>query len=85
MVFCSPLLFYFSYLFFYSVINNEVARINNKLGGGLAIIMIVGAVINLFLSPYIYYSLTSQGYNVCPKTSWMSPNKYVKNIALCKE
>ncbi|PWD61999.1 DUF1240 domain-containing protein [Pectobacterium parmentieri] len=85
MVFCSPLLFYFSYLFLYSVVNNEVVRINNKLGGGLVIIMIIGGVISLFSSLYISYSLNELGYEVCPKTSWMSPNKYVKNIVICKE
>ncbi|AYH08181.1 DUF1240 domain-containing protein [Pectobacterium parmentieri] len=85
MVFGSPLLFYFSYLFFYSAINNEVAKINNKLGGGLFIIMIAGAIISLFSSFYISYNFRSYGYELCPKNSWMAPNKYVKKITLCDE
>ncbi|MEH0831982.1 DUF1240 domain-containing protein [Pectobacterium cacticida] len=85
MFFCSPLLFYFSYLFFYSSIKNEMAKINNKLGAILAIIMIIGAIISLFSSSYISYNFRDYGYEICPKISWMDPNKYVKDIVLCDE
>ncbi|PXB03578.1 DUF1240 domain-containing protein [Pectobacterium carotovorum] len=85
MVFGSPLLFYFSYLAFYSVIKNEVPRMNNKLANVLVIIFISGAVISFVSSVYITYTFNVQGYEICPKNSWMDPNKYVKNIALCDE
>ncbi|WP_121576222.1 DUF1240 domain-containing protein [Brenneria alni] len=82
-IFSVPLLFYFSYLAFFSVIKNEPAKMNNKLANSLAMIAIFGAVVSFFSSIYISYNLSERGYNVCPKISWMDPNKYVKDIALC--
>lgn len=83
LVFAVPLLFYFSYLAFYSAMKNELPRMNNKLADRLAVIAIIGAVLSLFLSIYISHSLSHQGYETCPKNSWMAPNKYVKDVALC--
>lgn len=48
MVFGSPLLFYFSYLAFYSAIKNEVPNMNNKLANSLAVVVIFGAVVSFF-------------------------------------
>ncbi|MBA0205593.1 DUF1240 domain-containing protein [Pectobacterium aroidearum] len=84
LVFAVPLLFYFSYLAFYSAMKNEMARMNNKLANALAVIAIFGAVVSLFSSMYISYSLSDKGYLVCQKTSWMNPNKYVKDSSLCR-
>ncbi|WP_349965411.1 DUF1240 domain-containing protein [Pectobacterium polaris] len=64
---------------------NEHVKINNKLGEWLVKFLIVGAIFSLFSSVYISYNLSHQDYKVCPKSSWMDPNKYVKNIALCDE
>lgn len=83
LVFSAPLLFYFSYLAYCSAIKNELPRMNNKLADRLAVIAILGAVVSLFLSIYMSHSLSHQGYEICPKNSWMAPNKYVKNLALC--
>ncbi|MBA0161517.1 MULTISPECIES: DUF1240 domain-containing protein [Pectobacterium] len=85
LVFAAPLLFYFSYLAFYSAIKNEMARMNNRLASVLAVIAILGAVVGLFSSIYISYNLSDQDYKICPKNSWMDPNKYVKDISLCKD
>ncbi|MBA0205594.1 DUF1240 domain-containing protein [Pectobacterium aroidearum] len=85
MVFGSPLLFYFSYLAFYSTIKNEVPKMNNKLANSLAIIAIFGAVVSFFSSIYISYDLNDKDYKICPKNSWIAPNKYVKDISLCDE
>lgn len=84
-IFGVPLSFYFSYVFFFSAIKNEHVKINNKLGEWLVKFLIFGAIFSLFSSAYISYSLSHQDYKVCPKISWMDPNKYVKDIALCKE
>nr|WP_216660541.1 MULTISPECIES: DUF1240 domain-containing protein [unclassified Brenneria] len=84
-IFAAPLLFYFSYLAFFSVIKNEPAKMNNKLANALAMIAIFGAMVSLLSSIYISYELSNQGYKTCSKISWMDPNKYVKNIALCKD
>lgn len=83
LVFAAPLLFYFSYLAFCSAMKNELPRMNNKLADRLAVIAIIGAVVSLFLSIYMSHNLSHQGYETCPKKSWMNPSKYVKNIALC--
>ena len=85
MIFGSPLLFYFSYLAFYSAIKNEVPKMNNKLANSLAIIAIFGAVVSFFSSIYISYDLNDKDYKICPKNSWIAPNKYVKDISLCDE
>ncbi|QHP59659.1 DUF1240 domain-containing protein [Pectobacterium carotovorum subsp. carotovorum] len=84
-IFGVPLSFYFSYVCFFSAIKNEHVKINNKLGEWLVKILIFGAIFSFFSSAYISYSLSNKSYNVCPKISWMDPNKYVKDIALCKE
>nr|WP_306798033.1 DUF1240 domain-containing protein [Pectobacterium carotovorum] len=83
MVFGSPLLFYFSYLAFYSAIKNEVPKMNNKLANSLAIVAIFGAVVSFFSSIYISYNLNAQYYKICPNNSWVAPSKYVKDISLC--
>ncbi|AFI91851.1 DUF1240 domain-containing protein [Pectobacterium parmentieri] len=80
-----PIVFQFSYFGFFSAIRNRPIKMNNKISNVLVIFAILGAVISFFSSLYISYSLNELGYEVCPKTSWMSPNKYVKNIVLCKE
>nr|WP_240352566.1 DUF1240 domain-containing protein [Pectobacterium versatile] len=84
-IFGMPLSFYFSYVCFCSAIKNEHVKINNKLGEWLVKILIFGAIFSFFSSAYISYSLSNKSYNVCPKISWMDPNKYVKDTALCKE
>nr|WP_240348652.1 DUF1240 domain-containing protein [Pectobacterium parmentieri] len=83
--FLVPIVFQFSYFGFFSAIRNRPIKMNNKISNVLVIFAILGAVISFFSSLYISYSLNELGYEVCPKTSWMSPNKYVKNIDLCKE
>lgn len=84
MIFAVPLLFYFSYLAFYSAITNKHAKMNNKLSNALAIIVIIGIVISLFSSVYIDNKLRERGYKICPRISWMDPNKFVKDINLCR-
>ncbi|WP_174871015.1 DUF1240 domain-containing protein [Pectobacterium polaris] len=84
-IFGVPLSFYFSYVFFCSAIKNEHVKINNKLGEWLVKFLIFGAIFSLFSSAYISYNLSHQDYKVCPKISWMDPNKYVKDISLCKD
>ncbi|KAA3669332.1 DUF1240 domain-containing protein [Pectobacterium carotovorum] len=84
-IFGVPLSFYFSYVCFCSAIKNEHVKINNKLGEWLVKVLIFGAIFSFFSSAYISYSLSNKSYNVCPKISWMDPNKYVKDTALCKE
>ncbi len=56
---------------------------NNKLANAFAMLAILGVVIGFFSSVYIGYNLTEHGYKLCPRSSWMSPNEYVKDTKLC--
>ncbi|MCL6379664.1 DUF1240 domain-containing protein [Pectobacterium brasiliense] len=84
-IFLVPIVFQFSYFGFFSAIKNRPIKMNNKISNVLVIFAIFGTVVSLFSSMYISYSLSEQGYKICPKNSWVAPNKYVKNIAVCKE
>ncbi|MCQ8232291.1 DUF1240 domain-containing protein [Pectobacterium carotovorum] len=85
MVFGSPIIFYFSYFGFLSAIKNKPIKMNGKLSNILIIVFIFGVIISFISSIYISYTLNEKGYKTCPKISWMDPNKYVKDIVLCKE
>jgi hypothetical protein len=82
-IFGSPLLFYFSYLAILCVIKNKVPVMNNKLANLLALLAMIGAVISLFFSFYVGYSLKDNGYKNCPRKSSNEPTMYVKDIKLC--
>ncbi|NHB62665.1 hypothetical protein C5472_16530 [Photorhabdus sp. RW14-46] len=49
----------------------------------LGMIAIVSIVLSFPTSLYVNYKLKSDGYLVCPRISWSSPNTYVKDIKLC--
>jgi hypothetical protein len=83
MIFFSPLIFYFSYMIFYVSIKNKPIRLNNKLANSLAVLAIIGAVISLFFSFYVSYSLKENGYKTCPRQSWNAPTEYVRDVKLC--
>ncbi|MDY4374756.1 DUF1240 domain-containing protein [Pectobacterium carotovorum] len=85
MVFGSPIIFYFSYFGFLSAIKNKPIKMNGKLSNLLIFVFISGVIISFISSVYISYDLNEKGYATCPKISWMDPNKYVKDIVLCKE
>lgn len=55
-------------------------KITMRFVGGL---MIVSVILIPFFSIYITYKLTHEGYVVCEKISWMSPNTFVKAPATC--
>ncbi|MEI7337538.1 DUF1240 domain-containing protein [Pectobacterium carotovorum] len=85
MVFGSPIIFYFSYFGFLSAIKNKPIKMNGKLSNLLIFVFISGVIISFISSVYISYDLNEKGYTTCPEISWMDPNKYVKDIVLCKE
>ncbi|OCA55530.1 DUF1240 domain-containing protein [Photorhabdus namnaonensis] len=45
-------------------------------------IALVSIVLSFPTSLYVHYKLKSDGYLVCPRISWKSPNTYVKDIKL---
>ncbi|CBJ88747.1 Putative membrane protein (fragment) [Xenorhabdus nematophila ATCC 19061] len=80
----SPLCLYFSLLLFKYLITKKKVAFNNKTGGLFVIIGMLGFVFTLFFSFYVEFKLKNENYITCSKSSWMAPNKYVKDISLCK-
>ncbi|PHM74037.1 DUF1240 domain-containing protein [Xenorhabdus kozodoii] len=91
-IWCSPLCMYISLLLFKSILNNNKVALSNKkkitlshkIGGAVTFISIIGFVFTLFFSFYVDFTLKHENYITCAKSSWIAPNKYVKDIALCK-
>ncbi|CDG19631.1 Putative membrane protein (fragment) [Xenorhabdus doucetiae] len=52
--------------------------------GNLFVLMgMLGFVFSLFFSFYVDFKLKNESYFLCDKSSWMAPNKYVKDVSLC--
>lgn len=83
MFFGAPLGVYFLYVVFYSPIMNKPIKVNNRLGNSLVVLAMAGTLISFFSSKYIDHDLKSREYEICPKNSWVVPNKYVKDMKLC--
>ncbi|WP_244183408.1 DUF1240 domain-containing protein [Xenorhabdus kozodoii] len=81
----SPLCMYFSLLLFQYLITKKQVNFNNKIGGIFGFIAVIGFIFNFFLSFYVDFTLKHENYITCAKSSWIAPNKYVKNISLCKQ
>ncbi|WP_146134681.1 DUF1240 domain-containing protein, partial [Yersinia pseudotuberculosis] len=50
----------------------------------LTMLAIASFIMSFPISLYVDYKLKSNGYVVCDRISWMSPNTYVKDLSLCK-
>ncbi|WP_036772647.1 DUF1240 domain-containing protein [Photorhabdus australis] len=78
----SPVLIYISSIL-YRISLGKVKRLNGKIGDYISCVSIAGFILTLFMSFYVDDELRSEGYLICSKSSWMAPNKYVKDISLC--
>ncbi|MDR0218314.1 MAG: DUF1240 domain-containing protein [Enterobacteriaceae bacterium] len=83
-IWCSPFSMYFSLLSFKYLLTNKPVVFNNKIGICFVFIGIIGFVFSLFSSFYVDFKLRSEHYIMCSKSSWVAPNKYVKDISLCE-
>ncbi|MBD1229032.1 DUF1240 domain-containing protein [Xenorhabdus griffiniae] len=83
-IWCSPFSMYFSLLSFKYLLTKKQVTFNNKIGGSFILIGVIGFVFSLFFSFYVDFKLKNENYTTCDKSSWMAPNKYVKDISLCK-
>ncbi|WP_339378919.1 DUF1240 domain-containing protein, partial [Xenorhabdus sp. BG5] len=83
-IWVSPLCMYFSLLLFQYLITKKQVNFNNKIGSIFGFIAVIGFIFNFFLSFYVDFKLKNENYITCDKSSWMAPNKYVKDISLCK-
>ena len=82
--FGAPLIIYFSYYSFILGYKRELQKMNNKIAGFFAIILIIGIVFSFFFSAYVSIDLTSKGYYTCYKSSIFAPNEYVISKEMCK-
>ncbi len=81
----SPLCMYFSLLLLKYLITKKKIVFNNKIGSAFGLLAVIGFIFTLFFSFYVDFKLKNENYITCDKSSWMAPNKYVKEISLCKQ
>ncbi len=78
----TPLLIHIAYALL-RIAKNRTKNLNGKIGDYISCVSIIGFILTLFVSFYVDDELKSEGYLICSKSSWMAPNKYVKDISLC--
>ncbi|PHM49101.1 DUF1240 domain-containing protein [Xenorhabdus sp. KK7.4] len=78
----TPVLIYLAYILYRISIGN-MKRLNSKVGNYISYVSIIGFILTLFVSFYVDDKLENEGYVTCSKSSWMAPNKYVKDISIC--
>ncbi|MEK9496410.1 DUF1240 domain-containing protein [Photorhabdus sp. P32] len=78
-----PLVFYFLICSIYLNLTARIPRYHDTYVKYLGVIAIVAFFLSFPISFYVNYKLRSENYLICQKISWMSPNKYVKDIKLC--
>ncbi|HEJ9413255.1 DUF1240 domain-containing protein [Proteus mirabilis] len=82
--FAAPLVLYFSYYSFILGYKKELQKMNNRIAGFFAIILMVGIIFSFFFSAYVSIDLTLKGYYTCYKSSIFAPNEYVILKEMCK-
>ncbi len=80
----SPLVFYALAGSVYVFIFNRMPKFKEIIIKYLAMLMIASFIVSFPIPFYIDYKLKNDGYVVCDRISWMSPNTYVKDLSLCK-
>ncbi|OTA20359.1 membrane protein [Xenorhabdus beddingii] len=82
--FSSPFLFYFCInAIYYSVIAKQ-PKLNDLAIKILLSFCIFFLILSVPISWYFDHKFKKLGYSVCYKSSWSAPNKYVKDIKLCR-
>ncbi|NRN30563.1 DUF1240 domain-containing protein [Photorhabdus heterorhabditis subsp. aluminescens] len=78
-----PLIFYFLGFIIYFNLTEHTPKYHDICVNCLGMIAIVAFFLSFPIAFYVNYKLKSENYLICPKISWSSPNKYVKDIELC--
>ncbi|WP_240487735.1 DUF1240 domain-containing protein [Photorhabdus australis] len=81
--FSFPLVFYFLSFVIYFNLTERTPKYHDICVNCLGMIAIVAFFLSFPIAFYVNYKLKSENYLMCPKISWSSPNKYVKDIKLC--
>ncbi|WP_258179867.1 DUF1240 domain-containing protein, partial [Yersinia pseudotuberculosis] len=79
-----PLMFYVMTASIYFFIFNKVPKFNKLIVKYLTMLAIASFIVSFPIPFYIDYKLKNDGYVVCDRISWMSPNTYVRDLSLCK-
>ncbi len=80
----SPLLFYATAGSVYIFVFNKKPKFNKMIVKYLTMLAIASFIISFPVSFYVDNKLKSNGYVVCDRISWMSPNFYVRDLSLCR-
>ncbi|WP_338089241.1 DUF1240 domain-containing protein [Photorhabdus khanii] len=78
-----PLVFYFLSCSIYLNLTSRIPKYHDTCVNCLGMIAIVAFFLSFPTAFYVNYKLKNENYLICPKISWSSPNKYVKDIKLC--
>ncbi|MCW7763814.1 DUF1240 domain-containing protein [Photorhabdus luminescens] len=81
--FFSPLVFYSLFFIIFVSITGHYPKYHDNFNKYFGTIAIISLFLSFPTSLYVNYKLKSDGYLVCPRISWKSPNTYVKDIKLC--
>ncbi|MDC9593881.1 DUF1240 domain-containing protein [Xenorhabdus sp. IM139775] len=79
----SPVLIYLAYILLRMLLGDNKS-LNSKFGDYISYVSIIEFILTLFISFYVDDKLKTEGYLTCDKSSWVAPNKYVKDISLCR-
>ncbi|MCT8344808.1 DUF1240 domain-containing protein [Photorhabdus kleinii] len=82
-LFSSPLVLYYMVAVIFVSITGRSPKHHDGFVNCFGSIAIISFFLSFLTSLYVNYKLKSDGYLVCPRISWMSPNTYVKDIKLC--
>lgn len=67
----------------YHSITKVLPKHNKKILHSLCVIALIAITVGPFVSFYVTFKLTHEGYVKCDRISWMSPNTFVKAPANC--
>ncbi|MBS9424186.1 DUF1240 domain-containing protein [Photorhabdus caribbeanensis] len=81
--FSFPLISYATFFIVFVTVTGHYPKYHDNFVKYFCSIAIVAIVLSFPTSLYVNYKLRSDGYLVCPRISWMSPNTYVKDMNLC--
>ncbi|WP_338046863.1 DUF1240 domain-containing protein [Photorhabdus namnaonensis] len=81
--FFSPLVLYSLFFIIFVIITGHYPKYHDGFNKYFGTMAIISLFLSFPISFYVDYKLRSDGYLVCPRISWSSPNTYVKDMKLC--
>lgn len=68
----------------YHSITKVLPKHNKKILHSLCMILLIAITAGPFISFYVTFKLTHEGYVKCDRISWMSPNTFIKPPETCR-